>query len=477
MKIAMVASEANPLCKTGGLADVIFALGKELVASGSEVAVILPFYKCIKDAMSYRVKKLGSYEVFLSWRKQTANIYSVKIRGITYYLVGNDYYFNRDGLYGFQDDGERFAFFTLATRRLFSFVDFSPDIIHIHDWQAGMLPVLIKEQSSADPCFHNTKFVLTIHNEAFLGAIDRYFLNHFYGLDDRLYDEGKVRFNGMVSTLKSAIVYSDLITTVSPSHAAELLQDSNDLNSLAGVLAMRKDAFVGILNGIDTEEFDPMNDLFIPKNYDADSIDEGKAACKDKLLRSCFLSIGDEPVFGMISRLTFQKGIELAVSCCEKLLRGGSKVVVLGQGEPDLERQLEALRSKYPESMGLYIGYNNQFAHDIYAGSDFFIMPSRFEPCGIGQMASQRYGTLPVVRSVGGLADTVHPYEEKGRSADGFAFKEYSERAFEASLGHALDVYEDKALLRELRRNAMSVDHSWTRSAAEYCRLYALLLS
>ncbi len=471
MKIAMVASEANPLCKTGGLADVVYSLSKELVILGEEVSVILPYYKKIKGRPDLKLKKLGSYDVYLSWRRQSADIYLCYIDGIAYYLVGNDYYFDRDDLYGYGDDGERFAFFTLAARNLFPFLSLHADVIHVHDWQVGMLPVLVREQSRDLPCFAGTKFVMTLHNEAFKGLLDRYFLNHFYGLDDILFDDGRVRFDGMVSTLKAGIIYADEIVAVSPNHAKELLSPGDSMR-LDGVLALKQGHFQGIVNGIDTMEFNPAEDPLLAKNYDVSSFKEGKKVCKEHLLKSMFLPVSDAPVFGLVSRLTSQKGIDLVVQVARGIFDKGGKMTVLGSGEYELEQAFENLRAQYPEQMAIYRGYNNQLAHDIYAGSDFFLMPSLFEPCGIGQMLAQHYGSLPLCRRVGGLADTVTPYVEGNTDATGFLFDDYSGSAFWSQIESAFRVYENTKLKNTLVKNAMNIDYSWKTSALAYLALY-----
>ena len=476
MKIAMVASEANPLCKTGGLADVVWSLTKELNNLGQDAIIVLPFHKVIKENPTISFNKLRNYDVFLSWRKQEVDLFTCVVHGIRFYLIGNDYYFNREDLYGYEDDGERYAFFVLAARALFGQLNIHPDIIHVHDWQTGMLPVLIKEQSASDPIFARTKFVMTLHNEAFKGYMDRYFVNHFFGLDDRLFDEGSLRFDGQLSTLKSGIVYSDKVVAVSPAHAQELLAP-NDSMRLDGVLSEKKDDFRGIVNGVDTDEFDPEKDMFIAKNFNADNFAEGKAACKKRLLRTCMLDDGDAPVFGLVSRLTFQKGIELAIGVSEYLLSMGAKIVFLGAGEYELEQRIEDLRSRYPELCAIYRGYNNQLAHDIYAGSDFFLMPSLFEPCGIGQMIAQRYGCLPIVREVGGLKDTVIGYDGLHEDrATGFSFEYYDLMGLRYAVEMALETYSEDELRGKLIKNAMKADHSWRRSAVEYLKLYRELV-
>jgi len=476
MKIAQIASESNPFFKTGGLADVVYALSEELASFGHEVIVALPYYKSGNYGPSLP-EYVGSYDVYLSWRVQEAKVYRLLKNGVSFYFIGNDYYFGRDRIYGYDDDGERFAFFALAARTLLKFLSFKADIVQCHDWQAAMIPCLVKEGVSYDPFYQGMRFVLTIHNPAFKGMIDRYFLNDFYNLDDGLYFSGKVRFEGMVSTLKSGIVYADKVTTVSPTHRAELLSDAQG-QGLSNVLRLREGDFVGVLNGIDIEEWDPSSDRFIAAHYDAKSIGEGKKKCRENLLSSLHIQDHGGPVYGLVSRLSWQKGIDLVIDEFYRKLSEGASLVILGSGEYGLEQKCEALRSAFPDSCAIYIGYNGALSHKIYAGSDFFLMPSLFEPCGISQMISQRYGTLPIVRYTGGLVDTVHGYlpGEDVKEADGIGFNDYNDQGLGYGLYLSDRVYADKALFAKLRQNAMKKDHSWAKSARAYEAIFASLI-
>ena len=473
MKIAFVASESNPICKTGGLADVVYSLSKALIAEGNEVAVVLPFYQRIAD-VHLPLKKLGGFYIQMSWRHQGAAVFECVLNGVRFLLVQNDYYFSRESLYGYQDDGERFAFFSLASLEALKTVGFKADVVHVHDWQTGMIPCLLKNRD--DPFFYGAKTVLTIHNPAFKGMIDKYFLNDFYGLSDALFDSGAVRFEGMVSTLKSGIVFADKITTVSPTHREELLTPALS-QGLDGVLRLREKDFVGILNGIDTEEFDPRKDVYIARNYGrGKDLEEGKHANQSDLLSSFAVKWMGGPVYGIVSRLSYQKGIGLLLSSMERELSRGANFLVVGSGEYELEQRLEVLRSRYPGTMGIYIGYNNALAHKVYAGSDFFLMPSLFEPCGISQMIAQRYGTLPIVRYTGGLRDTVQGYRDLGsKKPDGIAFRDYNEQGLDYAIGLAEEIYRDQGLYYALARTAMGLDRSWKKSAKRYMELYSSL--
>lgn len=475
MKIAMVASECAHYAKTGGLADVVFALSDALGKAGEEVSVVLPFYAKSKDKYLPKCQKIGHFDVYMSWRKEEAHVFFYQDKNFKTYLIANDYYFGRDNLYGYQDDGERFAFFSLAARGLFRFLGERVDLIHVHDWQTAMIPCLLKEGPRFDDLYDNTKTVLTIHNPAFKGMIDRFFLNDFYGLSDELYDSGKVRFEGMVSTLKSGIVYADAVTTVSPNHAQELLTPMGS-QGLSGVLNMRKDDFVGIVNGIDTDEWNPATDEFIAKKYDAKNLEEGRHANQADLLRAFGIKYYGGPVYGLVSRLTYQKGIDLVLPAIRKQLSNGASFVVLGSGEYPLEQAFENLRRDYPDTVGIYIGYNEELSHKVYAGSDFFIMPSLFEPCGIGQLIAQRYGCLPIVRYTGGLVDTVHGYQGGNDDvADGIGFYDYNVEGLDYALGVSRQIHSDQTLYYRLCRNAISLERSWKHSARQYLDLYRRL--
>lgn len=471
MKIAMIASESNPLVKSGGLADVVFALSKELNKCGHETIIVLPYYKKIKN-MNLDVKFRGSFDIFMSWRKQYAGILETSISGVKFYLIDNEYYFNRDSLYSYDDDGERFAFFALASIEALKLISFQPDIIHVHDWQSSIVPCLIKNKNYGD-FFTNTHYILTIHNPAFKGYLDKYFLNNFFGLSDELFDNGKVRFDGQVSTLKAGIVFSDKIVAVSPTHRNELLDPLSEFK-FNYVLELRRDDFVGIVNGIDIEEFDPSTDTKIAKTYTSTAFLKGKEANKKVLLDEFHLPRGNEPVYGLVSRLTWQKGIDLILKNAKHLIDAGAKLVILGSGEHELENGFQRLRDTYPDKVGIYIGYNDALAHKLYAGSDFFLMPSLFEPCGIGQLIAMRYGTLPIVRETGGLVDTVVGYTNHNlKEATGFKFFDYKVDGLKGCIDHSLQVYFDhKDDFKVLIKNAMNHDVSWQSSANQYITLY-----
>ncbi len=470
MKIAFVASEVNPLAKSGGLADVTFALGKELVKMGDEVIAIMPFYDSVKKK-SYAFEEIGELPVHLSWRFYMAKIFVTVIGGMKYYLIDCPRYFARPALYGYDDDAERFAFFTVASRNLFEMIDFAPDIIHIHDWQPGMLPTLIKNQNKNNPYFKKTKFVLTIHNPEFKGFFDRYYLNDFYGLPDSLFDDGTVRFDGMCSSLKAAIIDCEKITTVSPTHREELLQPGLS-RGLDGVLRLRENDFCGIVNGIDGDEWDPSIDPLLPHHFSLRKIGQRKEARK-ALFEAIHLDDNGGPVYGLVSRLTYQKGIDLIPDALRPYLQQGANFVLLGSGEYGLEQAMERLREEFPHRVSLYIGYSDERAHLIYGGSDFFLMPSLFEPCGIGQMLAERYGSLPIARNTGGLHDTIIDYNGSNEDeATGFLFDNFDVGGLAYGIRQSFGVYQDKKLFAKMQKNAMEMDHFWKSSAELYRGVY-----
>lgn len=480
MKIAMLTSECNPLYKVGGLADVVYSLSKKLIELGDNVVIVVPYYKNGSNHFDYEPKKICEYNIFMSWRKQYVGLYEYKTNGVTFYLIDNEFYFKRDTYYGWGDDAERYAFFSMAAVEALMAVKFRPDVLHVHDWQVGMVPCYIKERiDSRTDFYHKTKTVLTIHNPAFKGMMDKYCLNNYYGLNDRLFDNGIVRFDGQVSTLKSAIAYSNIITTVSPTYRDELLNYSTS-QGFKYCLELRKDDFYGIVNGLDIEEFDPKTDPFIHRQFNPRSYILGKKQCKADVLSSLGLSPKEKdknnPLVSMVTRLYEQKGMDLVVQIIPELVQRNCFIAILGSGDPYIQQRLEKLRDKYPNNIALYLGFNNHLAHKLYAGSDLFLMPSLFEPCGIGQMIAQRYGTLPIVRETGGLKDTVvgyNPISNNVKKANGFSFIDYDLNGLRYACNVALDTYYNNVeAFRTIIHNAINLDRGWENSAKKYQEIY-----
>ena len=477
MKIVMVSSESRPYCKTGGLADVVYSLSKELAVLGEEVSIILPYYDSIAHRLPRsELKKVVTFNTHMSWRQQIVDVYHTVEEGINYYFIENQQYFERGHIYGDFDDGERFGFFTMAVKEFLITKKLYPDIIHVHDWQAGMLPCLMKVDPNCQKKFAKTKYVFTIHNPAFQGLMPKFTLGDFYNLSDDLFDNGSVRFKDQVSTLKAGIVYADKITTVSPTHHLELLTPEGGMG-LDGVLRYREWDFSGILNGIDYLEFDPSNDKVIAQPFTASTLLKGKKANREALFKELNLASNDGPLYSLVTRITWQKGFDIIFPAVEELINRGATVVMLGSGEYQYEQRWEELKRRYPDRIGLFIGYSDNLAHKVYAASDFFIMPSLFEPCGLGQMIAQRYGTLPIVRRTGGLKDSVICYDgNNAETSNGFGFDAYSAYEMSRTAHYAYDVYNDKKLLHQLMKNAMKTDNSWLKSTTQYIKLYEMLV-
>ena len=474
MRIAMACSEANPFVKTGGLADVTYALSKQLVSLGEEVVVVLPYYNQIK-AKNLPLEFEGTIMVEMSWRKESANILSCYKDGIKFYFLENRHYFEKDNIYGYFDDGERFAFYSLAFVKLLQEVNFRPDIVHAHDWQPGMIFCYIRENNME--FYKDSKFVMSIHNPAFQGLLDRNALPDLYNLPEYLYDNGKVQFTGKVSTLKAGIEYANKIVTVSPNHRNELLTPEGSMG-LNNVLIHHEYDFCGILNGIDYQEFNPENDPYIVKNYKSTNYVNNKKENKIALLHQFNLDNEALPIYALVSRVTWQKGMNLVFAAARSLLNRGANIILLGSGEYQYEQEMENLRRDYPNHVGVYIGYNNALAHMIYAGSDFFMMPSLFEPCGLGQMIAQRYGTLPIVRRTGGLRDSVINYDSTNKEySNGYGFDNFSEFDMIQTCHYAYDIYVwDNDTHKQLVKNALLTDNSWEKSGREYHQLYKSII-
>lgn len=466
----MVASEANPFAKSGGLADVTYSLSKELVKQGHEVDLIMPYYQSIKN-QNLPIHHVFNLDVWMGWRHQGAAIQGIEKDGINYYFVENSQYFDRTNLYGYDDDGERFAFFVLMANQIVKSLNKHYDAIHVHDWQSAMLPVIVRVQERDNLLYYGTKLVLTIHNEAFQGFMDPFAIGDLFNLPGYLYDNGDLRFKDRFSTLKGGLIYADIITTVSPSHRDELLNPTLSFG-LHEVLQYRLDTFFGVVNGIDETEFDPSKDKHIEKPFNLKTLKKGKQENKRALQHFFNLAENDGPIFGLVSRLTWQKGIDLVLAKVDDIVFGGGQVIILGSGEGDLEYGFELARAKHPTQVGIYIGYSNDVAHKVYAGSDFFMMPSLFEPCGIGQLIAKRYATLPIVRTVGGLKDTVTDCNNNLDVADGISFEHFNFDGFSFAIGKAFDIYNNKEVFETLRKNAFKKDHSWSLSAKEYLKLY-----
>jgi len=457
MKIAMCASEVVPYAKTGGLADVAGALPIALEEEGQEVIIVMPRYKMIQDS-KFNIKRFRS-----------DISYSTTGKNIKVYFVENDAYFNRDNLYGektgdYADNLDRFSYYCRRTLELLKEINFKPDIIHVHDWQASLIPVYLKNLYAADPFYKKTRSVLTIHNIGYQGLFPKEQFGKL-GLDWSFFNIEGLEFYDQVNILKGGMMFSDIINTVSPTYSREI-QTKEFGFGLEGVLTKRHDAVYGILNGIDYSIWNPQTDKYIAKNFSLEDI-KGKQSCKEDLQKYCKLPAKkDVPLFGIVSRLAAQKGFDILAEGIDEVCHMDLQLVILGTGDIKYHEIMEDMVRKYPKVISLALRFDDPLAHKIYAGSDIFVMPSKYEPCGLGQLISFRYGTIPLVFKTGGLADTVN---EK----NGFIFDRYSKDALIEMIKKAVAAYHDEKKWKALITNAMKSDFSWGESARKYLDLYA----
>ena len=471
MKVLFAASEAHPFIKTGGLGDVMGALPKSLIKLGVDVRVVIPKYKNIKDELKQKLQFVKWFTVSVGWRNQYCGVFQYQYNGVTYYFIDNEYYFNRDGLYGYFDDGERFAFFNRAVLEFIKQIDWQPDLINCNDWQTGMVPVLLNLEYKKDEFYSKIKTVFSIHNLLFKGSFSPKILPELFGYDYMPLANGSVELDGAVSFLKGGLNYCDQITTVSKTYAEEIKTPQYG-EGLDGFLRSRSYYLMGIVNGIDYEEFNPQDDKFIFKNFNANSIDN-KVQNKLALQRELGLpQKKDTPMIGLISRLTHQKGCDLIVNMIDRLLQKDIQLVILGTGDYWYEETFKNLQYRYPDKVSANIKFDNTLAHKIYAATDMFLMPSLFEPCGLGQLIALRYGSIPIVRETGGLKDTISPYNKYNGVGNGFGFKNFNSNELMQIMEYALTIYNDKNAWNNIIRQAMNSDNSWEKSAMQYKWLY-----
>ncbi|MBQ1314958.1 MAG: glycogen synthase GlgA [Erysipelotrichaceae bacterium] len=467
--ILFVSGEGLPFIKSGGLADVIGSLPEALTKQGLGAAVVLPMYKKIiekypdlKEECTIRVKS-GVID------KQSV-VYSGKVENVDFYFIRQDDYFYRDGLYGYADDGERFAFFCHAVLDMLPHIKFKPDVIHTNDWHTGMVPILCKQEYT-DASYKKYKHVYTIHNLLFQGNFPKETMRCF-NLSDHYYNNGDIKFDNGISFMKAGIIYADKVTTVSQTYAKEILTSEYG-ERMEKVLAEKGNNLVGIVNGIDVVNWNPATDPALYKNYTTTDI-RNKKACKRSLQYQLGLRVADDVLLiGIVTRLTWQKGMHLILDKLSNIMNQDVQLVILGSGDNYIENELKKIESTYPHRAVFYCGYNEELSHRIYAGCDLFLMPSLFEPCGISQLISMRYGTIPLVRETGGLKDTVKPFNEYDGTGTGFSFRYFKGDEMMHVLAYAIKVYYyNKPGWRKLIRQAMTLDVSWDNSAREYKNLY-----
>lgn len=472
MKIMFVAAEGAPFAKTGGLGDVIGALPKSLVKNGNEVAVVLPYYDVVDAKFSGEIEDVLYFYTYLGWRRVYVGVKRIVRDGVTFYFIDNHDYFFRGHVYGDWDDGERFAFFQIAALELMEKIDFIPDILHVHDYHTGMIPFLLKEKYHWINAYKDIKTVFTIHNIEFQGQFDPGMLWDLFGVGFERYADGTLRWNDCLNWMKAAVLYADRVTTVSPSYAEEIKTPQFG-KGLDQIMRMESGKLSGIVNGIDTELLNPETDPYLLAHFSADDL-SGKAEDKATLQERVGLPVRDDvPLIGIVSRLTDQKGFDLVVNELNNILQNDLQVVVLGTGYADYENAFAWFGRNYPEKLSANITFDLELAQQIYAACDLFLMPSAFEPCGLSQMMAMRYGTLPLVHEVGGLRDTVIPYNRFDKTGTGFTFNNFSGYWLTTTLAFALDVYyHHKEDWRELQHNAMTKDFSWDTASLAYEHLY-----
>lgn len=475
MQIVFASAECAPFVKTGGLGDVAGSLPAALVRAGAEVIVMVPKYATIKDEYKAQMEHFSDFYVSLGWRNEYCGLEKLERDGVTYMFIDNERYFARDYPYGFFDDGERFAFFSKAVTESLQHLPegFECDILHCNDWQTALAPVFLREFYQGLPLYDRVKTVFSIHNVAFQGQFSDTVMEDILGVAHIPAAASQLRCDACsINYMLGALRYADAITTVSPTYANEI-QTPEFGEGLDGVLRERSYALQGILNGIDVAGFDPATDKRIAANYTVEDR-SGKAVCKAKLQEELGLEVRDDrPLMVMVTRLTRQKGLDLVMYALDRILTGGVQVAVLGTGDRDYEDGLRYFQDKYPGTMAARIEFDPALSQRMYAAADMFLMPSKFEPCGLSQIIAMRYGTLPIVRETGGLKDTVIPYNEFTGEGTGFSFSNFNgDEMGDAVFRAARLFWDNREVWNQLVTQAMSQDFSWTRSADKYLDLY-----
>lgn len=474
-KILFVSSEAVPYIKTGGLADVVGSLPKYFDRNEYDVRVMLPKYACMDAAFLPNLRFVCHFYVNLNWRKQYVGILESEYRGIHYYFVDNEFYFAGSSPYNnIYEDVEKFAYFSKAVLASLPYIDYAPDVIHCHDWQTGLVPVYLHTAFGDDNFYAGIKTVFSIHNLKFQGRWRIREVIDITGLPEQIFNDKELESYGEANYLKGGVVYADAVTTVSPSYANEITTQEGG-EGLHGLMNARRNVLHGILNGIDYDEFNPQTDPYIESNFSCKSVLSGKKANKEALQKELGLPVRESAfVIGIVSRLTEQKGFDLVSYIMDDLVSQlDVQIVILGTGESKFENVFHHFHSQYPDKVSAYIGYSEEKAHRIYASADAFLMPSLFEPCGLSQMMSMRYGTIPIVRETGGLKDTVQAYNEYENTGTGFSFCNFNADDMKYVVEYAYHVFRDeRKAWEDMMQRAMAQDFSWNKSAGEYEKLY-----
>lgn len=472
MKVLYVASEALPFMASGGLGDVAGSLPQALRKRLIGCRVVMPMYDGIKQELKDKMTFITSFTVPVAWRRQYCGVFEAKHNGVIYYFIDNQYYFKRDGIYGYYDDAERFAFFSRAVLEMIPYIDFKPDIIHCNDWQSALVPVYYSTMYAQAPGYENIKTVFTIHNIQYQGTYGMELIPEVLGIPAEA--TSVVEFGGDVNFMKGAIESANKVTTVSPSYANEIL-DPWYSHGLDTILNERSWKLSGILNGIDTELYNPETDKDIFFNYSSDDF-KAKAKNKQKLQELMGLpQKKDTPLIGMVSRLVSHKGLDLVKGVMEELIQTTDvQFVILGSGDWQYEEFFKEMEARYPEQVAIKLGFIPSLSKKIYAGTDMFLMPSKSEPCGLSQMIALRYGSIPIVRETGGLRDSIH--DSQDGEGNGFTFANYNAHEMLYTIRRAVEGYQNKKGWQILVKRAMECDNSWCKSANEYIKLYKALL-
>ncbi len=472
MKVLMAAAEGVPFAKTGGLADVIGSLPQALKEQGVDVRVIMPKYGEIPQRFKDEMKYVTDFPVQVGWRSQYCGIETLDYEGVTFYFIDNEFYFRRPGLYGHGDDGERFSFFGRAVLETIRKLEVQPDVIHAHDWHAGMIPVFLT-QYRRYAFYADIQTVFTVHNLQYQGVFPKVIMKELLGLGWEHFHVDGVEFHDQVNFMKGALNYADALTTVSPTYAMEI-QNPFFGYQLDGILRKRSGDLQGILNGLDYSVWNPDTDPLIYQSFNAKKL-KGKQKNKAELQKDLGLPVKDVPVMGMVTRLAGQKGLDLIAHVLPDILNLDLQFVVLGTGEKQFEDLFKHYGYHFPEKLSAQIQFDNTLAHRIYAGTDLFLMPSLFEPCGLGQLIALRYGSVPIVRETGGLKDTVHSFNEFTGEGNGFTFTNYNAHDMLYTMERAVRIYQDPKVWASIVRQGMEADYSWNASAKEYVKLYKSL--
>lgn len=472
MKVLFASSEALPFAASGGLAEVSSSLPHAMRQRLIGCRVVMPLYECIPAELRSSMTFLTSLSVPVAWRRQYCGVFEAKVNGVIYYLLDNQYYFKRQGMYGHYDDAERFAFFSRAVLEMLPYIGFRPDVIHANDWQAALIPLYYSLFYATRDGYQGIKTVFTIHNIQYQGKYGMELLEDVVGIPQSC--RQLVEYDGCVNYMKAGIETADRVTTVSPTYAGEILDPWYSWG-LDPILQARRWKLSGILNGIDTDSYDPAADPEIYRNYSAKTVEKGKAANKQALQERLSLpQRPDVPMIGMVTRLASHKGLDLVKYIADDLLQRDVQLVILGSGEWIYENYFRELQQRYPDKCRYCVGFVPELARKIYAGADIFLMPSKSEPCGLSQMVACRYGTVPVVRETGGLKDSIRDCGDEG--GFGYTFKSYNANDMLGAIDRALGAYRNPEFFAELRQRCMAEDFSWGRSANEYIRLYRALL-